>query len=229
MLAIFGVAISQALFPEMSQVSSKGELEQVGDLVTDALSYTGLFLIPGFVGSLLVGDLVLRVYGGEFDQAMSVLVILVIARLVYEYGNQFITGLNALDRPDLAFRVNAVFIITNIVLNVGLVAAMGWIGAAIATGTSAVITTVLAYIKFNGLVHVELPWREIGNQSAAAFAMGIFILTCRKLLPENVLTGMMFVGIGAIVYISLLFALSVQFRTTVLENIPERFMSPDSE
>lgn len=227
-LAIFGVSISQALFPEMSQVASEGDSEQVGSLVTDALSYTGLFLIPGFVGSLLVGDLVLRVYGDGFDQAMPVLVILIVARLVYEYGNQFITGLNALDRPDIAFRVNAVFIITNMILNVGLVATMGWTGAAVATGGSAVVTTILAYILFDRLVTIELPWREIGNQCAAAFGMGIFILVCREFLPENVFSGVALVGVGAIVYISLLFVLSTQFRATVLENLPKYIVRPDS-
>lgn len=229
MLAIFGVAISQALFPEMSRVASEGGSEEVGELVTDALSYTGLFLIPGLVGSLLIGDLVLRVYGNEFQQAMTVLVVLVVARLVYEYGSQFITGLNALDRPDLAFRVNAVFIAANIILNVWLVATIGWVGAAIATTTSAVVTTVLAYRAFSRLVTVELPLVKVAKQSASALGMGAIVYSGRLLLPEGVFAGVALVGVGSVAYILLLAALSADFRTTVQQNLPTSIIEGDSE
>lgn len=229
MLAIFGVAISQALFPEMSRIASEEGDEQVGDLVTEALSYTGLFLIPGLVGSLLIGDLVLRVYGNEFQQAMTVLVVLVIARLVYEYGSQFITGLNALDRPDLAFRVNAAFIVANIVLNVWLVATMGWVGAAIATSTSAAITTVLAYRAFSQLVAVELPFMEVAKQTVAALGMGVVVYSGRLVLPERVFAGVVLVGLGSVAYVLLLAVLSADFRTKVRQNLPTSVVGTDSE
>lgn len=220
MLAIFGVAIAQTLFPEISRVASEGDPERVGSLVRDGLSYTGLFLIPGLVGSLLIGDLILRVYGNDFAQAMTVLVILVVARLIYEYGSQFINGLNGLDRPDLAFRVNAVFIVTNIGLNVVLIALVGWLGAAVATAISAGVTMVLAYRAFTQLVAVELPLGEIAKQWVAAAGMGATVYLGRLLLPSRVLAGVALVGIGAGSYLLFLLALSGDFRATVRRNIP---------
>lgn len=228
-LAIFGIAIAKTLFPEMSRVASEDNPEQVGELVTEGLSYTGLFLIPGLVGSVLIGDLVMQVYGNEFQQSMTVLIILVTSRLVYEYGNQFITGLNALDRPDLAFRVNAIFIVVNIGLNMGLIAVMGWIGAAIATSTSAVVTTILAYRALSQLVSIELPFRKVGMQVIAALGMGVVINFVRIMLPERVLVGIILVGLGTIVYVLLLTCLSEDFRKKVRQNLPSHLIEVDSE
>ncbi|QLG26095.1 oligosaccharide flippase family protein [Halorarum halophilum] len=220
MLAIFSVAIAQALFPEMSRAASEGDPDRVGSFVADGLSYTGLFLIPGLVGSLLVGDLVLRVYGNEFQQATTVLVVLVVARLVYEYGNQFLNGLNGLDRPDLAFRVNAVFVIANVGLNVSLIAAFGWTGAAIATALSAVVTAVFAYRSFTHLVSVDLPLIEISKQWIAAAGMAVVVYAGRLVLPNRVLVGVALVGVGAVSYLLLLVVLSGDFRATVRRNLP---------
>lgn len=219
MLALFGVAVSRALFPEISRVASDGDPEQVGALVTDGLSYTGLFLIPGLVGSLLVGDLVLRAYGNEFQQAMTVLVILVAARLVHGYGNQFINGLNGVDRPDLAFRVTAVFLVTNVSLNLGLVAMLGWTGAALATAFSAVLTTILAYQTFTRVVAVELPILEIAKQCVAALGMGVIVYVGRGFLPAKLLAGFILVCVGAGSYLVLLAVFSEEFRMTVRRNL----------
>lgn len=219
-LAIFGVAIAQTLFPEVSRTASEGDQEQVGSLITDSLSYTGLFLIPGLVGSYLIGDLVLRIYGNEFQQAMTVLVLLVSARLVYEYGNQLINGLNGIDRPDLAFRLNLVFVIVNVGLNVALVALYGWIGAAVATLLSAVLTFVLAYHLFTQLITITVPLVEIRNQVLAALGMGAVVYVGRLLLPERVLAGVALVAVGGAAYLLFLAAISEDFRTTVRRNLP---------
>lgn len=218
-LALFGVAIARALFPEISRVASEGDEEQVGNLVQDGLSYSGLFLIPGLVGSALVGDLVLRLYGNEFQQAVVVLIVLITARLIYEYGNQFINGLNGLDRPDLAFRVNGAFVVANVVLNVALVATFGWTGAAVATAISALIASILSYLAFNRLVSVRLPIAEIGKQCLAAIGMGLVVYGGRLLLPERILVGVALVGAGSVSYLLFLALLSKDFRSTVRRNV----------
>lgn len=127
-LILFSSSIAITIFPEMSQLSSEEDPQATADLFETALSYAGLLLIPGLVGSLVVGERILRIYGDEFTQGVAVLALLVVAVLIQAYQNQVLTTLNAVDRPDLAFRVNALFLGGNLVFNVILVSLYGWVG-----------------------------------------------------------------------------------------------------
>lgn len=218
-LAVFGNAVSQSLFPAVSALSSRDERTAVSSLANDALAFSGLFIIPGLVGALAVGRSVLAIYGPEFTSGYVVLVVLVGARLVYVYESQFVNVLNAIDRPDVAFRVSVVFIVTNLVLNVVLIAEFGLIGAAVATGLSGVLGLALGYRALLAHVSVTVPIAEIAKQWAAAGAMGTLIYAGQLLLGMEDLTALVLVPVGAAVYFSVLSALSTRFRSVVRSNL----------
>ncbi|MFB6178666.1 MAG: oligosaccharide flippase family protein [Halorientalis sp.] len=221
LLAIFGTAIGQTLFPEISKISSQREMDEVRHLLEQGLSYTGLFLIPGLVGSAAVGDLVLRVYGTEFARGQVVLVLLILSRLVYAYAKQLLTVLNGIDRPDLSFRINGAFAATNLGLNLLLVWQFGWLGAAVASVTSAVVALAFAYRGTAGILgDISIPVGEIGRQVVAAAVMGLVIFVPQTMLPNTLPVGIGLVTLGAGVYFLLLVGISVQFRTTIVDNLP---------
>ncbi len=225
-LDIFGSAVSNTLFPEMSKVSAEDDVAAVSGLTEDALSYAGLILVPGLVGAIVVGDRLLLIYGESFVAGAEILAILVVALLVYTYKKQLLNTLNAIDRPDLAFRANAVFIVTNVVLNVGLIWQFGWIGAAIATALSAAVGLVFAYRYASSLVPFSLPLKEIARQWIAALGMGAIVYALRGvgeghwIADYNAAFVVVLVGIGAAVYFGTLLAISNTFRTTVTNNLP---------
>lgn len=220
LLAIFGVAVSETLFPEISQLGVEKEEKRIRSLMEDALAYAGLFLIPGLVGGALIGDRVLRVYGSGYDQASTVLVVLVLARVLYAYQGQFLNALNGVDRPDLAFRVNAVFVAVNVSGNIALVYLYGWIGAAVATATSSLLTLILAYRYFDGLIGITVPVIEIGRQVGAAALMGGGVLLLEPAVPRGILGTILLVGVGSGFYFLAILALSKRFRRTVVRNLP---------
>lgn len=219
-LAVFGTSINRALFPEMSKLSSEGGAEPVGELVTSGLRYAGLFLVPGLVGAALVGDRLLAIYGEAFPRGHVVLVVLVAARLVHTYGANLINSLNAIDRPERAFRVNAVFATSNVVLNLVLVYAFGWYGAAVATSFSAGVALVLGYRSIRKFVPVDVPLREIGRQVLSAGVMGVVVFAGRGILPNRLLVTVALVLGGAAVYVSVLLGVSPEFRSVVRTNLP---------
>lgn len=223
-LAVFATSIGATMFPALSRLSSEDEDEVVAGLVNDALAYTGLFIIPGLVGALVLGERVLAIYGPEFRQAGTVLVVLVFARLVYAYEAQFITTLDAVDRPDAAFRVNVVFVVVNLALNVLLVFRFGWYGAAVATTLAAALGLVLAYRAITSIVSLDLPLGEIARQWLAAGAMGAVVYSLERLVRGTFSPPMygtlLLVGTGAVVYFVVLAAISRRFRTTVADNLP---------
>ena len=230
-LEIFGNAINNVLFPEMSKLSAQNETEKIGSLTNDALTFAGLFLIPGAVGAAVLGDRILRVYGNGFEQGHWILVILIMALLIYTYTKQLLNTLNAIDRPDLAFRANGLFIGANIALNLILVWGFGWYGAAVATSVSAAIGFGTAYYYLRQLVPLNIPVVEILRQVVAAGIMGIVVLmaltvgkTGLSWVDEyGLIFTLLLVILGAAIYFVVLAFMSTRLRVALRDNIITTF------
>lgn len=225
-LDLFGSAVSKAVFPEISETSAAENPSAAADLIDDAIAYGGLIAIPGVVGGTILADRLLRIYGPEFEQGATVLWLLLVAVMLYSYLRQFLNALNAVDRPDQAFRINVVFVSTNVVLNVILIWAIGWVGAAIASVVSTGLALVVAAYILEHIVPFQFPAGEISRQFVAAAGMGVIVMALRttvesrNLLGHNfaLVAGLVFVGAG--VYGVFLSAISSQFRKTVVRNLP---------
>jgi O-antigen/teichoic acid export membrane protein len=220
-LAVFGAAIARSVFPAISELSSEARREEVAGLVTDSVRFAGLLLVPGLAGAAVLQGEVLRIYGSEFTKGGIVLVVLVAARLVYVYQQQFVNALNAIDRPDLAFRVQSAFFASNLVLNVLLVALYGWLGAAVATATSALVGLVAGYVAITAVLPVTIPTAELARQAGAAALMGGVILAGRVVLPQTLPVALGLVALGAAVYGLVMVGISPALRSVIRDNMPE--------
>ncbi|MDZ7731070.1 MAG: oligosaccharide flippase family protein [Natrialbaceae archaeon] len=225
-LILFSGTLQSTLFPEMSSLSAQDNSQAISDIVERSLTFGGLFLIPGLFGGALLGHQILRIYGPEFTIGSTVLTILIVANLFMGYQNQLLNTLNAVDRPELAFRVNAVFVATNLSLNVALIYLYGWIGAAVATATSVAVSLVLAYYHVDAIIDFTLPVRSIAEQWVAAVVMGgvvyagLWTERTYRVLQHNAATVVVLVLLGAGVYFTALLVLSSEFRDTVDRNVP---------
>lgn len=224
-LTVFGASVRATLFPEISNASSTDDKEAV-TLIEDGVAYQGLILVPGFVGGAILAEPLLRIYSDEFTQGTAVLWILILAVLVKGYQSQFLTALNGVDRPDVSFRIYAVFIISNLFLNVVLIYLYGWVGAAVATALSACIGLSLSYVAVRRLTEFSTPVRPIAEQWFAALIMGVAVYSgywlerTYAVIDWNLAVLLVLVFTGAGVYFAVLFAVSSEFRDTVLRNIP---------
>ncbi|RAW45228.1 transporter [Halorubrum sp. 48-1-W] len=225
-LILFGGSLSQTLFPEMSSLSADEDREAVADLFETALAFAGLILIPGLVGGTILGERLLRVYGEEFSRGAVVLSVLIVATLIQGYQRQFTNTLNAIDRPDLSFRINAVFILGNVVLNLSIIPHFGVIGAATATAASVAVSLGMAYAMLSSLITFSIPIEEIAKQWMAAAIMGLFVYagvwmeSTYSIVGINIVILFALVGIGATVYFTTLLAISRRFRKTIADNLP---------
>ena len=225
-LNLFAGSISSATFPEISSVASNENPDTAAGMIEDTIAYAGLVVIPGLVGGLLLNDRLFRIYGSGFGKGTQVLGFLLVSILAYSYLSQFSTGLNGLDRPDLVFRVNTMFTLTNIILNVVLIQLIGWIGAALASAVSTGFGAVLSYYYLSQIVTIKLPAASIGKQTAAAGGMGIVVWLLQKLIDlsniinHNTATVGILVGVGALTYVLLLLIISKNFRIIVIRNLP---------
>lgn len=225
-LILFSGTLQSTLFPEMSEMATKENPQEVSRIIEQSLTFGGLFLIPGLFGGVLLGERLLRIYGPDFTQGAFVLSVLIVANLFMGYQTQLMNTLNAIDRPDLAFRVNVIFVAANVLLNVVLISLYGWIGAAIATATSVAVSLVLAYRHVSAIIDFDIPVGEITRQCIAGVLMagvvygGLRVEETHRFIGHNFAIVVILVTVGAGVYFTLLLGLSIEFRETVNRNIP---------
>lgn len=210
-------SIQRAVFPRIS-TSTSGDYSRVRGLLEDSLAYPGIIAFPAIIGAGILGANVFRVYGSDFlvPGAGFVLVGLLVAAGLGTFGRQFIGALNAIDRHDTAFRINAVTIGANLVLNVVLVIHLGWIGAAIATPSTFALSLVLGYVAIRReLGGVGLPMRDISDQLLAALLMGGAVGALVWIFPIQSIPWLLaVVGVGAGLYGLWIVALSDTVRST---------------
>jgi O-antigen/teichoic acid export membrane protein len=224
-LEIFGKSLSTTMFPEMSKTSINKNSNEIKQHLENALTYSGLIIIPGFVGIIIVGTGILNIYGREFKKGYEILVILVGSTLVHSYYKQLINTIDAINRPDMTFNINIIFIILNIFLNIILVYFYGWTGAAIATFISVVAAMLIAYQLLSSIVDFSVPYAEILRQVSSAIIMGfsayllmrainLFDLNTQRLLP--VLVTVIF---SVLTYSLCLLLISKSFRGVIIDNL----------
>jgi O-antigen/teichoic acid export membrane protein len=206
-------SVQDTLFPEVSELSVDGNYERIHHYLNEGLVFTGVFIIPGLFGAWVLGERVLRIYNPEFTQGAGILLILVGARMLSAYGDQLVNVVNAVDRPDVAFRINAAFVGLNLVLNVTLVYAYGWVGAAVATAVSAGVGLALGYGALSRLIgRPDVPLAELARQVLASAVMAAGVLAAEPSLPRSHYgtVALVFVGVG--VYTLVLVVVSARVR-----------------
>ena len=220
-LALVSIAIKQTLFPEFSELGVDEDYERVHHFLNEGLTFTGIFAIPGMFGALVVGDTILTIFGPEYARGGAILVILISSRLLAAYGEQFLNTINAIDRPDVAFRVNLAYVAANVVLNFGLITLFGWYGAAFATALASFTSLVLgAYALQDIIGSPDIPFGELGSQTLAATVMLGAVLGLRRFLPQTLAWTLALVAFGAAVYVVVLIGLSSRIRRKAIGFLP---------
>lgn len=221
LLAMVSASIRRTLFPELSELATSGNRERVHHFLNEGLAFGGIFVIPGLFGAAIIGERVLRFYRPSFGKGALILLILVGAYVIEVYGSQFVSVINAVDRPDVAFRVNIVFVTVNLVLNVALVYEFGWYGAAAATAITSLVWAGLALYSLGKIIGPpDIPLSPIAMQVAASFIMTGVVYVVEPLVPSTRLWTLALVGLGAGVYVITLIAISKRIRNKAQSLLP---------
>lgn len=222
LLGMVSGSIRTTLFPEISELSAGDRYETIHHYLNEGLVFAGIFVIPGLFGGAVVGADLLQIYRPEFQQGYVVLLLLVCAYLWEVYGSQFISAINAVDRPDVAFRVNFVFVSINVVLNFLLVFYFGWYGAAVATLVSTFVWMFLGYWSLSRIIgRPSVPVVDIGYEVLAGLSMASFIYGLDIFVPDDHVTTVILVFVGAFVYVGVLVLLSRRIRRKSLSLVRE--------
>lgn len=196
-------AIRSTLWPRISQWGKANEIYLIEESLARAISYSLLLAIPVFVGGVLLGDHLLNsFYGPEFVQGYYTFVILLAVQIVNVFQYFFTMYLDGLNYPKESFKVTAIGVGANILLNIILIPFMGINGAAIATLATMTLNALLAWQVLSKYMVIRLELSCLLNIVAASVIMGLLIGLYRFLfMPlSNILFTVIPVIFGALIY-----------------------------
>ena len=169
---------------------------------TLTITYSLVLAIPVFVGGVLLGDrLLLLFYGADFARGYKTLIILLAVQVINIFQFLFTMYLDALDNPKESFKITAVGVVANIVLNIILIPVMGVSGAAIAILATMTINSLLARRTLSKLIKIRIEQHSLLNILIASTAMGALVGGYRLLIPlSNIWVTLVAVTISVTAY-----------------------------
>jgi len=216
-------ALRSTLWVRISRWSKNNNMDMVEKSLPRAISYSLILAVPVLVGGMILGDqLLYSFYGADFISGYWTLIILLAVQVVNVFQYLFTMYLDALNHPKESFKVTAIGIIANILLNLILIPIMGISGAAIATLVTMTLNALLAQRALSKLLSIRLERQCISNILVASFIMGLFIGIFRVLVPiSSLFFSLLAIFIGGLIYTILILKLDQKICDDLIEILEE--------
>ena len=218
-------AIEKAVFPSISRRATEGHTVEIERILNRAFSVALLLVIPGVIGSAILGEGVIQLYGqtGVDLQVIGfVLVVLSVARIGESFETLLTSVLNALDLPNRTFYIGVTFTVTNVTLNLAFVPYFGVVGAAVATTLSAFLSAYLSTRAFPDRITISIPRKVVVVQFVGALVMGLVLHAFLRFYPaDSDMTVVGYVAVGAVVYFVVVTAFSRELRSRLGQLLSE--------
>ena len=200
---ILSRAISQTIFPQISQWVSNSQKKEIENLLSEATVWTVALIIPAFFATLLLSrDILIVLFGTEYESAWLVVILLISGKLFQSELIILEKTLQALDRPDLTARATLVGMISNIVLNFALIYSIGLLGAAIATSTTYLISGILMYNYISEYITLRPNIRKLFWIVISSTSMTLLLLGVRYYIRvENIWILLFIISIGVLSFL----------------------------
>ncbi|MBR0282673.1 MAG: flippase [Oscillibacter sp.] len=171
-------AITVVAVPRMSLYLSADRKEDYHKLASMILSCLAYLCIPAMLGLCLIAEnCVLLIGGNEYVSSTPALRILCLALVAAVFGNFYVNAVLIVHRREKsAFTATVVSALVNIVLNLALIPAVGFVGAALTTlAAEIVVVTLLAYFS-RAYVRV---WPDRKVIAPMCMGSALILLSCR--------------------------------------------------
>ncbi len=185
--------VGTVIFPAISELHAKGDLESIKNTVKTAARYSSLIMCPVVVFLIIFPHEVIHIMVSDrFLPAAPVIRILAINSFFLIYFKPFRYTILGMDRPKLSARISIMGNLGNVALNILLIPdslfgvplmGMKEVGAAIATLTAGVSISLAKFFVSKKLADVSFTWGTLYHIGAAAISGLILFVLEMRLLP----------------------------------------------
>ncbi len=173
-VGIFAVIYNVAGYVSLQRLTiyyEKGMLKDMFEFFRRVNKWVLLVSLPLILLLLIYPSTVIEMLFGRYGEGGTALIILSLSLLVQQLGGILGTLYTAVGRPDMWNRAAIIAAILNVVLNMVFIPIWGLVGAAIATGISIALRTLLAVLGIYNM------WKELPLDKGSLFVIISFILT----------------------------------------------------
>lgn len=217
-ILMFSQAIATTIFPQISKWDTENATERIEAILPTALLPAILIAIPGFAGTVVLAEDMLRIlFTPEFAVAWLALILLMGEKILQAIHVVLGRSLQAINRPDLAAYATVVSVSFNLGLNIIFIWKFGIVGAALATAISFAVNTGLHAYYVNQFLTIHFPVHEAIWSVGASIIMGTAVYWLQSMIVMETIIHLLAVIIfGMTVYGTLVLA-SSRIRKRVLD------------
>lgn len=219
---LFVTSLTTVLYPTIAKMAAEKDMKGLKASISEAITIVGLLVIPATIGAMLFSEQVVRLLFGRGAFTAEAIAMTSNALLFYSLG-MIASGLrDILARAFYAFQdtktpmINGtIAVVINIALNIILSRYLGIGGLALATSIAGMVSALLMFVTLRkkigsfGLMEITKSFVKIGS---ASVVMGLITFCSFRFLKDHLsgnLAFVMTVGIGALIYIVLIYFLKV--------------------
>ncbi|MDP8225421.1 MAG: oligosaccharide flippase family protein [Candidatus Lernaella stagnicola] len=185
-VSFFGNAFSEGVSLAMiSEVAAAGDYDKLRRIFAVSMEYLYLFVIPIFIGGLIIGADILHVLYPEStaNGAFGPMIVLLFALSFAKMGSLTANFLQGMDKEKALVQARLVFGAVNFILDLILIWQYGALGAAIATSIAVVAGIGYEWRIVHRALQPVYPWRFLSKIAAAGVGMGGLLFWLRGALP----------------------------------------------
>ncbi len=229
-LGVFGIALSIAILPTLSQYVAKKQYGKMKESFTFGVKILSFFILPSTMGLIVLSHPVVRLFyeHGLFSSQDTRLT--EIALVCYTIGlfatatlRLVISTFYALKDTRTPLRIGILVVIFNIVLDLVLVRYLAHAGIALATSIAAIVHLIILGIalhkKVNGIFSGEL-FKYFWKICSASLLMGVSSWIVSQYIGSILDLNVKIVQVGQVI-ISVTLGLIVYYFSGIIMGIPE--------
>lgn len=232
LVMILITALGTVLVPRISNCIKNKDVENYKKYINLSLKYILMISIPSLVGIFLLTDNIIYIMAGE-KFLQSILTMRILVFILFIVGLAYFLGFQILYPHGLekyyTYSVTIAAII-NFIFNYIMIPRYYQNGAAIGT-IIAELTGVIIMLYFTRNYLKDIEFYSLKNLKyfVSAGIMGIFILIIKTLNLSNLLTMLVAISLGSIIYFLILFLLKEDITILGMNMLKNRFESVNLE
>lgn len=153
--------LQKITYPMFAEHYAKKEYDQIEIIINHCMRYSFLFLLLSFTFMIVFGETIITtIFGIQFQESINSLIILLSGTVIYGVTKSVGSIFAAVDRLSLVYRIPLVSATINVILNLVLIPIYGIEGAAIATSSSLIASTLLMvyFMKKELNIGFDIKW-----------------------------------------------------------------------
>lgn len=234
-LGIFVSSIATVIYPLISKMVAKNNIDGLKKSVAEAISSVNLLIIPVTIGAMLFAEPVVKLLFGRGAFDIQAITMTSSALFFYSIG---MIGFGLRDILSRAFysmqdtktpMINAtISVVMNIVLNIILSRYMGIGGLALATSVSSIFCTGLLFVSLRkkighfGMKNVTISFIKIMVASAIMGVAAKLVYTVLTMYTSQNLSLIISVAAGASVYFAIVYFMKIEEFDTIVSAVKRK-------